>query len=71
MANYSITIEMKRPQGSMSRAGVWSASNLHTALARALTGIDPMERVRGPSHVGPADDKLAIGEKLVIIAERI
>lgn len=39
--------------GKCVRAGVWSASNLHTALARAVSGY-PMEKARGPSHVGAA-----------------
>jgi hypothetical protein len=68
--NYKISIRGDKGEPFDFIDGVWSADNLHTALSRAVTGMDPMEK-SGIRHVGPLSDRLFIGEKLVITAERI
>ncbi len=72
MANYQIKIlhTLAGDAGSSQTMGVFSASNAHTALSRALTGCDPMERM-GIAHTGPKSDKLSIGDELTIHVERI
>jgi hypothetical protein len=70
VANYRIKIKSNQKEGSSFKQGVFSASNLHTALARALTGCDPMEKM-GIAHTGPKSDKLTLREKLIIEVERI
>lgn len=69
--NYKIELyaegDMRR---GPTRSGVWSASNLHTALARAVTGY-PMEKERGVAHVGADWYKLFPGEMVNIEVRRL
>jgi hypothetical protein len=68
--NYKITIRGNKGEPFDCVDGVWSASNLHTALSRAVTGMDPMEK-SGVRHVGAWKDRMFIGEVLKITVERI
>jgi hypothetical protein len=53
------------------RAGIWSASNVHTAVKRALTGY-PMERGdRDVAGVGHDWVKLGVHEAILIKVRHI
>jgi len=63
--NYRITMT-----GERMGSGIFSASNAHTAISRALTGIPPGHR-HGPCHVGYVNDVLKIGEEVTIKIQRL
>jgi hypothetical protein len=56
-----------------TRAGVWTATNLHTALKRAASGYPTEPRSRDIAQTGKPKDwyKLAIGQSVTIKVMRI
>lgn len=54
------------------RTGVWSASNVHTAVSRALTAF-PMEIGRGVAHTGNPSHwvKLDVGQAVIVKVRRL
>ena len=64
-------IRLRNEKRLVERSGVWTASNVHTAVSRALTGYPTDHKSGDVAHTGIYWTKLSIGQEITIEVKRL